>query len=279
MEYEDKAKAVGECLQSYRRDESGWKVCKKSNDVVVSWRPSSEFPGNVYKGEGIVSGSPEKVWECLKPVPNGLRVKWDNNVKKFELVEQITEDISICRTVTPSAAMGIIAPRDFVDVILVKQYEDGTISSNATNVTHASCPPQSGFVRGFNHPCGCICVPISGRVPQHTNKDMLARVRLYCSCLFGLTVSLVVFILQRAQQNPGVQLLPDRPGRPPPSLRGRLVLPVQHVRVLRQPGQGCQISQGLLTPTDRSGQTFIVSDTSDPQVLTLYSCVAAGGVQ
>lgn len=113
----------------------------------------------------------------------------------------------------------------------------------------------------------------------HLRVSMLARVRLYCSRLFGLTVSLVVFIFQRAQQNPGVQLLPDRPGRPPPSLRGRLVLPVQHVRVLRQPGQGCQISQGLLTPTDRSGQTFIVSDTSDPQVLTLYSCVAAGGVQ
>lgn len=42
----------------------------------------------------------------------------------------LAQDISICRTVTPSAAMGIIAPRDFVDVILVKQYEDGTISSN-----------------------------------------------------------------------------------------------------------------------------------------------------
>lgn len=42
----------------------------------------------------------------------------------------LAQDISICRTVTPSAAMGIIAPRDFVDVILVKKYEDGTISSN-----------------------------------------------------------------------------------------------------------------------------------------------------
>ncbi|KAK1891495.1 StAR-related lipid transfer protein 5 [Dissostichus eleginoides] len=130
MDYEHKAKAVGDCLMGYKTDESGWKVCKKSNDVVVSWRPSSEFPGNVYKGEGVISGSPEKVWECLKPVPNGIRVKWDNNVKRFELVEQITEHISICRTVTPSAAMGIIAPRDFVDVILIKQYEDGTISSN-----------------------------------------------------------------------------------------------------------------------------------------------------
>lgn len=58
--------------------------------------------------------------------------------------------------------MGIIAPRDFVDVILVKQYEDGTITSNATNVGHPSCPPQAGYVRGLNHPCGCICVPISG---------------------------------------------------------------------------------------------------------------------
>lgn len=106
------------------------------------------------------------MWKCLKPVPNGLRVKWDDNVKKFELLEQITEvhlgfpcdplsmsipwqtweccgnavgschvflpfqDVSVCRTVTPSAAMGIISPRDFVDVILVKKYEDGTISSN-----------------------------------------------------------------------------------------------------------------------------------------------------
>ncbi|XP_061885957.1 stAR-related lipid transfer protein 5 [Entelurus aequoreus] len=161
MDYEHKAKEVGECLQSYRDDASGWKVCKKSNDTVVSWRPSSEFPGNVYKGEGVINGSLEKVWDCLKPVPKGRRVNWDNNVKKFDLLEQVTEDISICRTVTPSAAMGIISPRDFVDVILIRQHEDGAISSNATNVSHQGCPPQSGYVRGFNHPCGCICVPIS----------------------------------------------------------------------------------------------------------------------
>lgn len=43
-----------------------------------------------YKGEGIVNGSPQKVWECLKPDPNGLRLKWDNNVKKFELLEQVS---------------------------------------------------------------------------------------------------------------------------------------------------------------------------------------------
>lgn len=36
----------------------------------------------------------------------------------------------ICRTVTPSAAMGIISPRDFVDVVSIKHHEDGTVSSN-----------------------------------------------------------------------------------------------------------------------------------------------------
>lgn len=44
-----------------------------------------------YKGEGVVGGGLQDVWKCLKPVPNGLRVKWDDNVKKFELLEQITE--------------------------------------------------------------------------------------------------------------------------------------------------------------------------------------------
>lgn len=52
--------------------------------------PLSDYTGS-YKGDGIVNGTPEKVWECLKPVPNGLRVKWDNNVKRFEVLEQITE--------------------------------------------------------------------------------------------------------------------------------------------------------------------------------------------
>lgn len=38
-----------------------------------------------------MGGSLADVWKCLKPVPNGLRVKWDDNVKKFELLQQITE--------------------------------------------------------------------------------------------------------------------------------------------------------------------------------------------
>lgn len=38
MDYEHKAKAVAERLQSYKRDESGWKVCKKSVNVLFGMK-------------------------------------------------------------------------------------------------------------------------------------------------------------------------------------------------------------------------------------------------
>ncbi|XP_075809157.1 stAR-related lipid transfer protein 5 [Microtus pennsylvanicus] len=156
------SEAVAEKVLRYRRDESGWKKCREGNGVSVSWRPSQEFPGNLYRGEGILCGTLEEVWDCIKPVAGGLREKWDDNVTSFEVVQSITDVLCVSRTSTPSAAMKLISPRDFVDLVLVKKYEDGTISSNATHVEHPSCPPKPGFVRGFNHPCGCFCEPLPG---------------------------------------------------------------------------------------------------------------------
>lgn len=66
--------------------------------------PLSDYTGS-YKGDGIVNGTPEKVWECLKPVPNGLRVKWDNNVKRFEVLEQITE---VCYFLSPFCSNNVL---------------------------------------------------------------------------------------------------------------------------------------------------------------------------
>lgn len=33
MDYEHKAETAADCLQSYKKDGSGWKVCKKSVNV------------------------------------------------------------------------------------------------------------------------------------------------------------------------------------------------------------------------------------------------------
>lgn len=38
MDYEHKAKVVADCLLSYKRDESGWKVCRKSVNVPSFYR-------------------------------------------------------------------------------------------------------------------------------------------------------------------------------------------------------------------------------------------------
>ncbi|GAB5572106.1 stAR-related lipid transfer protein 4 [Prionailurus iriomotensis] len=135
---------VAEKMLQYRRDKSGWKICREANGVSVSWRPSMEFPGNLYRGEGIVNGTPEKVWGCVKPLAGTLRDQWDENVSSFEIVESITDTLCVSRTATPSAAMKLISPRDFVDLVLVKKYEDGALSSNAVNVEHPSCPPRPG---------------------------------------------------------------------------------------------------------------------------------------
>lgn len=119
------------------------------------------------------------------------------------------------------------------------------LCQTATNVCHPSCPPQSGYVRGFNHRCGCICVPISGWVANKGLQNMLDRVLIHDYCFSFLCNSLFFFLvfvphyLQRAQQNSGVHILPDRPGRPPPSHCGWLILPLQHGWVLQQPGQDC----------------------------------------
>ncbi|KAM9093027.1 stAR-related lipid transfer protein 5 isoform 2-T2 [Megaptera novaeangliae] len=162
------SEAVAEKMLQYRRDESGWKICREGNRVSVSWRPSVEFPGNLYRGEGIVNGTPEQVWDCVKPLAGTLRDKWDENVNSFEIIESITDTQCVSRTTTPSAVMKLISPRDFVDLVLVKTYEDGTISSNATSVEYLLCPPKPGYVRGFNHPCGCFCGPLPGE-PDKTS--------------------------------------------------------------------------------------------------------------
>ncbi|XP_055273938.1 stAR-related lipid transfer protein 5 isoform X3 [Moschus berezovskii] len=156
------SEAVAEKMLQYRRDKSGWKICREGNGVSVSWRPSVEFPGNLYRGEGIVNGTPEQVWDCVKPLAGTLRAQWDENVNSFEIIESLSDTLLFSRTSTPSAVMKLISPRDFVDLVLVRTYEDGTISSNATNVEHPSCPPKPGYVRGFNHPCGCFCEPLPG---------------------------------------------------------------------------------------------------------------------
>nr|XP_060611190.1 stAR-related lipid transfer protein 5 [Anolis sagrei ordinatus] len=169
MDYQEAATWAAERLQSYRKDPDGWRSCKRTNEVAISWRPSSEFRGNLYKAEGMIPAKTEDVFKCLRPETGGLREKWDQNVKEVAVVETINENVCITRTTTPSAFMKIISPREFLDVVLTRHHEDGTIACMATHVDHPLCPVQPNYVRGLNYPCGCICIP----TPGEPNKTQL----------------------------------------------------------------------------------------------------------
>ncbi|XP_003229424.1 stAR-related lipid transfer protein 5 [Anolis carolinensis] len=169
MDYQASASWAAERMQSYRKDPDGWRSCKRTNEVAISWRPSTEFRGNLYKAEGIIPAKTEDVFKCLRPETGGLREKWDQNVKEVAVIEKINENVCITRTTTPSAFMKIISPREFLDVVLIRHDEDGTIASVATHVDHPLCPAQPNYVRGLNYPCGCICIP----APGEPNKTQL----------------------------------------------------------------------------------------------------------
>uniref|UniRef100_A0A8C4NJ07 StAR-related lipid transfer (START) domain containing 5 n=1 Tax=Eptatretus burgeri TaxID=7764 RepID=A0A8C4NJ07_EPTBU len=166
MNYRKLAEAVADKLLGYLRDEDGWIVAKKTDNVTIAWRSSTEFGGYLYKGEGVFPISAERLWEFVRPVENGLRTKWDHNVQTFSVLKNIEKDLTVCRTVTPSSMKGLISAREFIDLVIIRRYHDGTISSNAVHMDHSDYPVQPGMVRGFNHPCGCLVKPVPGQSNQ-----------------------------------------------------------------------------------------------------------------
>ncbi|XP_026565402.1 stAR-related lipid transfer protein 5 [Pseudonaja textilis] len=162
MEYQQAAQWAAQHLESYRKDPSGWSGCKRSNNITISWRPSNVFRGNLYRAEGILAAKPKNVLKCIMPETGGLREKWDDNVTKLAVVESINSNVCVLRTTTPSVLMNMISPREFLDVVLVQENEDGSKMTAATNVEHHLSPPQPNYVRGLNFPCGCFLIPVPG---------------------------------------------------------------------------------------------------------------------
>lgn len=78
------------------------------------------------------------------------------------LTSQI-QNLIIARSATHSAAMGLIASRDFVDLITVRRYPDrGIVATSSRSVDRKDRPPVDGFVRGVNYHGGTFCSPVDG---------------------------------------------------------------------------------------------------------------------
>ncbi|XP_053304187.1 stAR-related lipid transfer protein 6 [Spea bombifrons] len=158
MDYPKIAADVSRKILSYSEDTVGWKTGKTSKNVVVSWKPSNEYSGNIYRGEGIVEGTPEKIIPFLY-LPE-YRTKWDKALQSYSLLEQIDKDTVISQSLTHSYGMGLISPREFIDVTHIKKYDGGVITTNSISVEYPTCPVSPSYVRGFNNPCGYVCSPL-----------------------------------------------------------------------------------------------------------------------
>ncbi|XP_048734306.1 stAR-related lipid transfer protein 5 isoform X2 [Ostrea edulis] len=169
MDLRKKAEEVAERLQKYYKQVEGWTSTKKSKNFEISYIQSEEFSGHLYKGEAIYNCPPKTVFDYVEPLPDGPRAKWDTNMKKIEILKWIEKpDLRINRACTASAMLGLISPRDFVDVILVRETEE-SFSTNACSVELEEFPEEKKYVRGWNYSCGVLVI----KYPSDPNKCKL----------------------------------------------------------------------------------------------------------
>ncbi|XP_072037432.1 stAR-related lipid transfer protein 5-like [Amphiura filiformis] len=138
-------------------DEEGWQKCQNVSKILITSKKSSYFQGNIFKAELEIDAPFDKVAKTWAPKPRGVREDWDKSVTSSDCLKDINEELMIIRTVTPSAAMGLISSREFIDLIMLRYEEDGeTAMTVGLSVEYPGYPEKDTLVRGKNFPCGAI---------------------------------------------------------------------------------------------------------------------------
>lgn len=71
-----------------------------------------------FKIEGPVHASPEIVRKYVCPrVKNGPRSKWDSAIQNIRFIQTVNDTTDVLNFSTPSHAGGLIAERDFVELV------------------------------------------------------------------------------------------------------------------------------------------------------------------
>ncbi|XP_066567691.1 stAR-related lipid transfer protein 4 [Amia ocellicauda] len=144
-------------------EEDEWRVAKKTKDVTVWRKPSEEFNGFLYKAQGVVKDSPNRVVDYIRPGP--YRLDWDSLMTSMDIVETFDErGCCMMRYTTAGQLWNIIAPREFIDFSYTTDFQEGLLSCG---VSIEYGETRQSFVRGFNHPCGWFCVPLEDN-PGHS---------------------------------------------------------------------------------------------------------------
>ncbi|XP_072037640.1 stAR-related lipid transfer protein 5-like [Amphiura filiformis] len=138
-------------------DEEGWHKCQNVSKIRITSKKSSYFQGNIFKAELEFDAPFDKVAKTWAPKPKGFRQDWDTSITSLECIKDINEEVMIVRTVTPSAAMGLISAREFIDLMMLRFEDDGETAITAgVSVEYPGYPVTDALVRGKNFPCGAM---------------------------------------------------------------------------------------------------------------------------
>lgn len=140
-----------------------WRVAKETNDVTVWQKPSEEFGGFLYKTQGIVKETPNRIVDFIRPGP--CRLAWDSLMTSMDIVGEFEQQgCCLMQYTTAGQLWNVIAPREFIDFSYTTDYQDGLLTCGVS-VEYGE--KQDSFVRGFNHPCGWFCIPLKSD-PDHS---------------------------------------------------------------------------------------------------------------
>ncbi|XP_043744729.1 stAR-related lipid transfer protein 6 isoform X2 [Cervus elaphus] len=213
MDYKALAQQTAQEILGYYQDTSGWKVVKNSKKITVSSKASKKFHGNLYRVEGMIPESTSKLSDFLFKPEN--RVTWDKALKMYNIVLKIDSDTFICHTITQSFAMGSISPRDFIDLVSLKHYEGNTDVISVTSVDFPAYPSSSSYIRGYNHACGYICLPVQEN-PAYSKLVMFVqtemRGKLAPSIIEATMPSNLVSFMLNVKDGIKTQKIPSRHG-------------------------------------------------------------------
>jgi len=140
-------------------DTEGWSKCQNVSKVLITKKKSPYFAGNMFKAEVEIDAHFEKAAKTWAPKPLGLRQEWDRSVTSSDAIQQIgpNKEGIVLRTITPKAAMGMIASREFIDAMMLLCPDNEELAMTVgISVEHPDYPVISEFVRGKNYPCGAL---------------------------------------------------------------------------------------------------------------------------
>nr|XP_039261039.1 stAR-related lipid transfer protein 5-like [Styela clava] len=160
--YELQASKIEAEVMKYHIDTQSWTSMQPRDGMSIAYRKSPHFNGHLYKFECVIDAPDDAIYDVMRPpLIREERLRWDNSVKDFQCIRNISDEMMIGIFITHSAGMGMISSREFLDLYYFKKHipsDDAEFDRIswilAGNIEVAERPITSKYVRAHNHPTG-----------------------------------------------------------------------------------------------------------------------------